>query len=196
LRIGDQLANDPAAPQRGVALRFELSKPHRTLGSTMVYVTHGQVEAMTMGDRIAVCTAGRLGQAYGPVWTAIPNRRSCAPVIVIGEPTMPNVRLPLSGDVMQNINPWNWFFKSVGGQFGLVNINLGRSADPALEEQILDEVGSYGRQLGRIGDVLGVLLKHLDPAVLSDEDKKKIWAFENQLADIERLKSARAAQTP
>ena len=54
---------------------------------------------------------------------------------------MPNLRLPLSGDVMQTINPWNWFFKSTGSQFGLVNINLGRSADPALEEDILNEVG-------------------------------------------------------
>ena len=104
---------------------------------------------------------------------------------------MPNVRLPLSGDVTQTINPWSWLFKSVGGQFGLVNINLGRSADPELEEQILDEVGSYGRQLGRIGDALGVLLKHLKPEELSDDEKKKIWALESQLADIQRLKSRR-----
>lgn len=106
---------------------------------------------------------------------------------------MPNVRLPLSGDVTQTINPWNWFFKSVGGQFGLVNINLGRSADPALEEQILDEVGSYGRQLGRMGDALGVLLKHVKAEDLSDDDKKKLWAFESQLAEIERLKKTRRA---
>jgi hypothetical protein len=106
---------------------------------------------------------------------------------------MPNLRLPLSGDVMQTINPWNWFFKSTGGQFGLVNINLGRSADPALEEEILNEVGSYGRQLGRIGDALSVLVKHIRPDDLSDDDKKKIWALESQLADIERVKSRRSA---
>jgi len=35
-------------------MRYELSKLHRELGSTMIYVTHDQVEAMTMGDRIAV----------------------------------------------------------------------------------------------------------------------------------------------
>jgi hypothetical protein len=106
---------------------------------------------------------------------------------------MPNLRLPLSGDVMQTINPWNWFFKSTGSQFGLVNINLGKSVDPALEEDILDEVGSYGRQLGRIGDALGVLIKHIKPEALSDDEKKKIWALESQLADIERLKSRRAS---
>jgi len=106
---------------------------------------------------------------------------------------MPNLRLPLSGDVMQTINPWNWIFKSAGSQFGLVNINLGRSAYPALEEDILNEVGSYGRQLGRIGDALGVLIKHIRPESLSDDEKKKIWALESQLADIERVKARRTA---
>jgi hypothetical protein len=104
---------------------------------------------------------------------------------------MPNVRLPLSGDVTQAINPWNWMLSSVGSQFGFVNINLGKSADPQLEEQILEEVGSYGRQLGRLGDVLGVLLKHVKLSDLSDDDKKKIWAFESQLTEIERLKAQR-----
>ena len=37
---------------------------------------------------------------------------------------MPYFKLPLSGDVIQAINPWNWFFKSEGSQFGLVNIKL------------------------------------------------------------------------
>jgi hypothetical protein len=54
-------------------------------------------------------------------------------VFFTGEDSMPNFKLPLSGDVMQTINPWNWFFRSDGGQFGFVNINLGKSADPELE---------------------------------------------------------------
>ena len=109
---------------------------------------------------------------------------------------MPNIRLPLSGDVTQAINPWNWMLNSVGSQFGLVNINLGRSADPELEAQILEEVGSYGRQLGRIGDVLGVLLKHVRMDDLSDDEKKKIWAFEAQLAEVARLKETRPPPQP
>ena len=104
---------------------------------------------------------------------------------------MPNVRLPLSGDVLQNINPWNWLATIAGSQVGLININLGRSADPELEAQILDEVGSYGRQLGRIGDVLGILLRHVKPDDLNDDETAKITAFKNQLAEIERLKTRR-----
>ena len=53
-----------------VQMRLELSSLHRELGTTMIYVTHDQVEAMTMGDRIAVFNAGRIeqvGRAAGPV---------------------------------------------------------------------------------------------------------------------------------
>src|SRR5258706_12816835 len=39
-------------------LRRELKQLHQTLGATMVYVTHDQVEAMTLADRIAVMKAG------------------------------------------------------------------------------------------------------------------------------------------
>ncbi len=48
-----------------VATRGEISELHQRLGNTMVYVTHDQVEAMTMADKIAVLRAGRLEQ-FGP----------------------------------------------------------------------------------------------------------------------------------
>ena len=47
-------------------LRAELLELHRALGVTVVYVTHDQVEAMTMGQRIAVLAAGRLRQVGPP----------------------------------------------------------------------------------------------------------------------------------
>jgi len=104
---------------------------------------------------------------------------------------MPNLMLPLSGDVTQSINPWTWFVKSVGGQFGLININMGKSADPVLEQQILDDVGTYGRQLGQIGDALAVLLKHVKLDALQPEELRALDAFQLQLAQIERLKARR-----
>ncbi len=48
-------------------MRIELSKLHKELGSTMVYVTHDQVEAMTLGDRIAVFNGGRIEQVGAPL---------------------------------------------------------------------------------------------------------------------------------
>ncbi len=47
-------------------MRVELRKLHRELGVTMVYVTHDQVEAMTLADRIAILEAGRLLQVGTP----------------------------------------------------------------------------------------------------------------------------------
>ena len=104
---------------------------------------------------------------------------------------MANFRLPLSGDVTQAINPWQWALNATNGQFGLFNINLGQSADPQLEADILDEVGSYGRQLGRVGDVLEILLKKVDPATLDAQDRVKIEDFQYQLRRIQSMKDRR-----
>ena len=49
-----------------VQMRAELKKLHHRLGITTIYVTHDQVEAMTLGDRIAVLSAGRLQQIGAP----------------------------------------------------------------------------------------------------------------------------------
>jgi multiple sugar transport system ATP-binding protein len=48
-------------------LRVELKRLHRELGSTMIYVTHDQVEAMTLADRIAVLDDGVLQQVDAPM---------------------------------------------------------------------------------------------------------------------------------
>ena len=50
-----------------VNMRIELSRLHKELRTTMVYVTHDQVEAMTMGDRIAVFNQGKIEQVGGPM---------------------------------------------------------------------------------------------------------------------------------
>ncbi len=49
-----------------VQMRADISKLQRSLGTTTIYVTHDQVEAMTMGDRVAVMSLGRLQQVDTP----------------------------------------------------------------------------------------------------------------------------------
>jgi ABC-type sugar transport system ATPase subunit len=49
------------------AMRFELKRLQRDLGVATVYVTHDQVEAMTLGDRMAVINAGRIEQIGAPL---------------------------------------------------------------------------------------------------------------------------------
>ncbi|MBW2121515.1 MAG: sn-glycerol-3-phosphate ABC transporter ATP-binding protein UgpC [Deltaproteobacteria bacterium] len=48
-------------------MRMEITKLHNRLGATMIYVTHDQVEAMTMGDRIVVMKEGRIQQVGTPM---------------------------------------------------------------------------------------------------------------------------------
>jgi len=50
-----------------VAMRSEIKELHQRLGTTSVYVTHDQIEAMTMGDRIVVMRDGRVEQAGKPL---------------------------------------------------------------------------------------------------------------------------------
>jgi len=50
-----------------VSTRTEISKLHARLGATMIYVTHDQVEAMTMGDRICVMKDGNIMQVAEPL---------------------------------------------------------------------------------------------------------------------------------
>ena len=50
-----------------VEMRAEIIRLHNRLGATMIYVTHDQTEAMTMGERIVVMSAGRIQQVAPPL---------------------------------------------------------------------------------------------------------------------------------
>jgi hypothetical protein len=102
---------------------------------------------------------------------------------------MPMFKLPLSGDVTQTINPWTAIFNPTGGQWGLVNITLGQSSAPEVEADVLSDVAGYGKQLGRIGDAVLVLIKHLPKdAALSREDRDAIQALREMLSEIDKVK--------
>jgi lactose/L-arabinose transport system ATP-binding protein len=50
-----------------VEMRVEIARLHREIGATMIYVTHDQVEAMTLADKIVVLRAGRVEQVGAPL---------------------------------------------------------------------------------------------------------------------------------
>ena len=50
-----------------LSMRVEIAKLHRTLGTTMIYVTHDQIEAMTLGQRIVVLKDGEIQQIDTPM---------------------------------------------------------------------------------------------------------------------------------
>jgi multiple sugar transport system ATP-binding protein len=49
-----------------VEMRLEIARLHKSLGTTMIYVTHDQVEAMTLADKIVVLQAGQIEQVGSP----------------------------------------------------------------------------------------------------------------------------------
>ncbi|MET3352403.1 UNVERIFIED_ORG: hypothetical protein ABID33_000286 [Xanthobacter viscosus] len=100
---------------------------------------------------------------------------------------MRTMKLPLSGDVVQAI--WTAFLSPFNNQIGVININLGKSSAPEVEEQVLNEVGSYGRQLGRIGDALTVLMKHFHPAEpLAEHEQEALIGLKLMLDEIADIK--------
>ncbi len=86
----------------------------------------------------------------------------------------------------QAINPWSFAF--AGDQLGLINISIGETKHPDVERKILDEVGSYGRQLGHIGDALGVLIDHFDQSSLGQPEKDALAILKGELAEIRKDK--------
>ncbi len=88
-------------------MRIELVELHRRLGRTMVYVTHDQLEAMTMSDRIAIMEGGKLQQFAPPndVYREPANRFVAG---FIGTPAMNLVDGELSHDSD------NWRFDATG----------------------------------------------------------------------------------
>jgi len=79
-----------------VQTRIELQKQHRALHATFIYVTHDQVEAMTMGDRIAVMRDGVLQQCAPPreIYDHPSNMYVAG---FIGSPTMNFIPVTLQG---------------------------------------------------------------------------------------------------
>ena len=92
----------------------------------------------------------------------------------------------------QAINPWTFYQQ--GAQFGLVNIELGQTPRPDIEQAILEKVGSYGRQLGRIGVALEVLLDHVKLKDLDDRERDALAVLRGQLAEIRQVKQEKQAE--
>jgi lactose/L-arabinose transport system ATP-binding protein len=116
-----------------VHMRLELARLHKSLGATMVYVTHDQIEAMTLADKIVVLQEGRIEQLGPPLelfddpanlfvagFIGSPRMNflrarvlACAPLrlAIDGDPTMafdvPHLRtsLPVAEDVTIGLRP-------------------------------------------------------------------------------------------
>ena len=83
-----------------VQMRTEVARIQRRLGTTMVYVTHDQTEAMTLGDRVAVMRAGIIQQVDSPA-TLYDDPVNLFVAGFIGSPSMNFVPGRLEGDKLE-----------------------------------------------------------------------------------------------
>jgi multiple sugar transport system ATP-binding protein len=103
-----------------VQMRAELKKLHHRLGITTIYVTHDQVEAMTLGDRIAVLSAGRLQQIGAPQ-DVYDHPTNVFVAGFIGSPPMNLLRGSVSGGLVE---AGDLAFQREGIADGLVIVGL------------------------------------------------------------------------
>ena len=103
-------------------------------------------------------------------------------------------QFPFSGDVTQAINPWTWWLRLMS-QIGFININLTKSSDPEMERRITENVAGYGKQLGRVIEVLDALLVNSATAGWSADQKKALVDFFEMAQEIAAVKGDYMAPT-
>jgi ABC-type sugar transport systems, ATPase components len=128
--------------------RLELKALHNTLGSTMIYVTHDQVEAMTMADAVAVMRGGKVEQ-YAPPQQIYERPQNMFVAGFIGSPSMNFIRGTLagksfaSGGVTLDLSAYDWAEQGYSGDaiFGV------RPEDVSLYEPDSDAVAIPAKKL-------------------------------------------------
>ncbi len=139
-----------------VQTRAEIARLHQRLGTTMVYVTHDQVEAMTMGQRIAVMSTGLLQQVGTPQELYdLPKNRFVAGFI--GSPAMNFIEVNVPGGGTTDLSEGGFHFplppsyrealQSAGGKvvagFRPEHLDLGDMAGTVATIQGTAEVVEY-----------------------------------------------------
>ncbi|SHH13192.1 ABC transporter ATP-binding protein [Marivita hallyeonensis] len=100
-----------------VEMRVEIARLHKEIGATMIYVTHDQVEAMTLADKIVVLRAGRIEQVGAPMELyRDPDNRFVAGFI--GSPSMNFLAGTVSGDSVSSEGLGTSIAKTASAQDG------------------------------------------------------------------------------
>jgi len=178
-----------------VQMRAEISKLQQRLETTTVYVTHDQVEAMTMGHRIAVLSDGKLQQVGTPL-EVYQRPRNLFVASFIGTPPMNFLRATLAGGgaLLQGPGfqlpvPAGWRKEALGESgralvLGIRPDNLlevgrparGATAPLTARVEIVEPLGHEVIVHGRVGDEL--IAARLDPARIPEMGEELELAVE------------------
>ena len=146
-----------------VETRANIAKLQQRLGTTTIYVTHDQVEAMTMGDRVAVLRDGRLQQCDTPR-ELYENPANAFVAGFIGSPAMNLATLPLADGGVQlgsTVLPVPRSVVDAAGSAGLTEIVYGIRPESLrlvpdggfeLVVELVEELGADAYVHGKVGD--------------------------------------------
>ena len=178
-----------------VQTRLEIARLHERLGSTMIYVTHDQVEAMTMGDRVAVLKDGFLQQVDTPR-NLYDNPANAFVAGFIGSPAMNLLNAPVSGGqaklgglsiavpasagatITVGIRPEGFTPSSTGFEV-LVEVVEELGAYLSGNDILIDGGASEVGIESTIIDCSGVTPKILRPGIISKEQVEKVCGLQS-----------------
>jgi multiple sugar transport system ATP-binding protein len=143
-----------------VAMRTEVSRIQQRLGTTTVYVTHDQTEAMTLGDRVAVMRAGELQQVGSPM-ELYNHPKNLFVAGFIGSPAMNFMPATVDGNV--------------------VKLPFG---DVQLPAEVRDKVGDVNKQL-----IAGIRPENFEDASLVGDARDRGTTFTAQIEVLESMGS-------
>ena len=137
-----------------VATRKELAALHADIGGTMIYVTHDQVEAMTLADRIVVLNAGRIEQIGAPLdlYNHPANRFVAG---FIGSPRMNFV--PAAG--FPDLVAAREGVAEIGIRPEHIDIAASGTADALLKVEIVEQLGGESYLYGALADGTALTLR-------------------------------------
>ena len=148
-----------------VQMRTQVSRIQQTLGTTMVYVTHDQTEAMTLGDRVAVMRAGVIQQVDTPK-TLYEDPANLFVAGFIGSPAMNFVAGHLDGD-------------HVRLPFG----------DAPITDELRSRLRSADGGHGARDVIVGVRPEHFEDAAIEDHDAPNRMRFKAKVDVVESMGS-------
>ncbi len=151
-----------------VNMRQEITELHQELKTTMIYVTHDQVEAMTMADKIVVLNAGRIEQVGSPL-VLYDNPANTFVAGFIGSPKMnliTGAEAAKMGATTIGVRPEHLEIVESGGWTGVVGLSEHLGSDTFLKVAT-DAVGTINVRAG--GEIK---LRHGDAVRLSPQAGK------------------------
>ncbi|MHB8612320.1 MAG: ABC transporter ATP-binding protein [Candidatus Dormibacteraceae bacterium] len=183
--LDEPLSNLDAALR--VETRINLQKLHQRLGVTFIYVTHDQVEAMTMGNRMAVMKDGTLQQCDSPrnIYEKPANMYVAG---FIGSPRMNFVPVVIHGKSARASGFSVELPKAVDLEMGILGVRPEALAEHATEGgteldmavDVVEELGSDQLLYGTVG--ADSLIARVDPGVrVSAGDRIRLWLDSKRL---------------